>query len=124
MPGPHDLSHMGSDTYPDPSPLQAESHEASLNRDVGRAQQDGAEFDTQHELLGADWDTAVLAFLFWEDRSNFNVCFPGNRGPSFGGCQEGLSEQDPIPTSQPQSTPSFPSAKSSSQQPRVPSLIL
>lgn len=100
----------------------SESHEAALKGDVGRAWQDRAVFDNQHKLLGAGWDTAVLALLFWEGRRNFNVCFPGSRGPSSGGWQEGLSEQNPIPTNQPQSTPSFPSEKSSSQQPGVPSV--
>ena len=122
MPGPHDLSHVGSAHSPDPSPPEAEFHEPSPKRDVGRTRRDGPQFDTQHKLPGAGWETPVLALLVWEDRSNFHVRFPGSKGPSFGGSQEGLAERDPIPTNQPQSIPSFPSANSGAQQPAVPSL--
>jgi len=76
--------------------------------------------DTKNKLLGVGWGTPVLALLFWEDRSKFHARFPGSKGPSFGGSQDGLAEHDPIPTDQPQSTLSFPSINCSAQLLRAP----
>lgn len=42
MPGPHDLSHMGSAHSPGPSPPKAEFHKPSPKREIGRAERDGA----------------------------------------------------------------------------------